>query len=98
MAARPASTPRRASRGGPPPAYELGRLPGVGPRFAAVRAASARFLSETYLDTAPDDELRAALVRFYEAVVDPPLHAEAVRRKAGFLRHALAYLEPNNTE
>jgi hypothetical protein len=70
----------------------LGRLPGLGPRFAAVLSATARFLSTEFLDRAPDADLSAALVRFYEAVVQPPLHVEALRRRVGVVRHGLAYL------
>ncbi len=77
---------------GLPSAGELGRLPGLGPRFAAVLSASARFLYPAYLDEASDADLGAALERFYEAVVDPPLHADALRRGVGLVRHGLGCL------
>ncbi len=75
--------------GGPPSAADLGKLPGLGPRFAAVLSASARFLYPAYLDEAADADLCAALTRFYEAVVDPPLHADAQGRHIGVVRHGL---------
>ncbi len=75
-----------------PSAAELGRLPSLGPRFSAVLSASARFLYPAYLDEASDADLAAALTRFYEAVVDPPLHAGAVQSRIGIIRHGLACL------
>ena len=77
---------------GLPTAAELGRLPGVGPRFSAVLSATARFLYPAYLDEASDADLGAALLRFYEAVVDPPLHGDALRRNVGMVRHGLGCL------
>ena len=77
---------------GPPSAADLGGLPGLGPRFAAVLSATARFLYPAYLDEASDADLADALTRFYEAAVDPPLHADALRRGIGMVRHGLAYL------
>src|SRR5947209_18976155 len=77
---------------GPPSAAELGKLPGLGPRFAAVLSATARFLYPAFLDEASDADLGAALTRFYEAVVDPPLHADALRRGIGIVRHGLGCL------
>ena len=74
---------------GLPTAGELGRLPGLGSRFAAVLSATARFLYPAYLDEATDADLCAALTRFYEAVDDPPLHADALRRRIGLVRHGL---------
>ncbi len=79
-------------RGGLPAAAELSRLPALGPRFAAVLSAPGHFLSADFLDAARDDDLRGPLVAFYDACVRPPLHAETVRHRAGFLRHALSYL------
>jgi hypothetical protein len=79
-------------RAGLPTPGELQRLPGLGPRFAAVLGATARFLYSDFLDTATDDALRDALVRFYDAVVQPPLHSDTLRRRVPFVRHALAYL------
>lgn len=71
---------------------ELGRLPGLGPRLAAVLGATARFLYPEFVDSASDGDLCEALLRFYEACVNPPLHTAALRRKAGVVRHGLAYL------
>src|SRR5947209_1897813 len=71
---------------GPPSIAELHRLPGLGPRFAAVLGATARFLYADYLDRASDDNFRDALVRFYESSVPAPLHADTLRRRAGFVR------------
>jgi hypothetical protein len=71
---------------------ELGRLPGLGPRFAAVLGASARFLFTDFVDCASDADLCDALSLFYAACVNPPIHAATVRRKAGVVRHGLAYL------
>src|SRR5437660_7073664 len=77
---------------GLPSAAELGRLPGLGPRFSAILSATARFLYPAFLDEASEADLGAALVRFYEAVVDPPLHADALRRGIGIVRHGLGCL------
>ena len=77
---------------GLPSAAELGRLPGLGPRFSAVLSATARFLYPAFLDEASDADLCAALERFYEAVVDPPLHADAIRSRIGIVRHGLECL------
>jgi 5-methylcytosine-specific restriction protein B len=71
---------------------ELHRLPDLGPRFAAVLSATAKFLCDDFLDRASDADLADSLGRFYEACVRPPLHGEALRRRAGFVRHGLAYL------
>jgi hypothetical protein len=71
---------------------ELGRLPVLGPRFAAVHGASARFLFADFVDSASDADFSDALTRFYAACVDPPIHAATLRRKAGVVRHGLAYL------
>ena len=75
---------------GLPSAAELGRLPGVGTRFSAVLSATARFLYPAYLDEASDADLGAALLRFYEAVVDPPLHGDALRRGSAWSATAWA--------
>jgi hypothetical protein len=75
-----------------PTGEELSRLPGHGPRVRAILGAPCRFLSEPFLETAGEEEVREALVQFYEECVQPPLHVETVARKAGFLRHALAHL------
>jgi 5-methylcytosine-specific restriction enzyme B len=73
----------------PPSAADLGKLPGLGRRFAAVLSATARFLYPAFLDEASDADLCDALMRFYEAVVDPPLHADALRRHIGVVRHGV---------
>ena len=43
----------------------LHQLPGLGPRFSAILGATARFLYTDFLDRAPDEQLREALVRFF---------------------------------
>lgn len=70
----------------------LCRLPGLGPRFAAIRAAPDELVSESFLDTATGADFQRVLLRFYEACVRPPLHAEVVRRRSELLRHALGHL------
>jgi hypothetical protein len=75
-----------------PAVDDLGRLPGPGPRFTAVRGASEHLLDPAFLDAAADADFADALSLFYEACVSPPLHAETLRRRAGVVRHALAYL------
>ena len=80
------------TRAGIPSPAELHHLPGLGPRFAAILSASVKFLFPDFLDSAPVEQLAEALTRFYEACVEPPLHAETLRRRAGIVRHGLAYL------
>jgi hypothetical protein len=75
-----------------PGVADLGRLPGFGPRFAAVLGATARFLSPDYLDSTSDPDFCDAIRQFYDACVDPPLHGEALQRKAGVVRHGLVHL------
>jgi hypothetical protein len=70
----------------------LGELPGLGPRIRAILAAPADFFTAAFLDHAAEAEFRTVLVHFYEQCVQPPLHVQTLRRQAGFLRHALAYL------
>ena len=70
----------------------LGRLAGIGPRFAAVLSASAKFLYAEFLDRASEADFTDAITRFYEAVVSSPLHTETLRRRAGFVRHGVGYL------
>jgi 5-methylcytosine-specific restriction protein B len=77
---------------GPPTGEELGRIPIYGERVRAVLAAPRDFFYEGFLETASEPDFAAALGRFYAACVQPPLHAEALRRRAGFLRHALGHL------
>jgi hypothetical protein len=71
---------------------ESGPPPESGPRGPAVRAARAGWLHDEFLDSAGADEFRAAVLRFYEAVVTPPLHAATLARRAGLVRHGLAHL------
>ena len=80
------------TRAGVPNIADLHRLPGLGPRCAAVLSASAKFLFADFVDGASDADLLDALLRFYDAAVSPPLHAAALRRRAGIVRHGLAYL------
>src|SRR5262245_29486608 len=80
------------TRAGVPTVAELHHLPGLGPRFAAVLSASVKFLYADFLENASAAELGDALVCFYEACVQPPLHVETLRRRAGIVRHGLAYL------
>jgi uncharacterized protein (DUF2461 family) len=80
------------SRAGVPSTADLHHLADLGPRFAAVLGATARFFFDDFLDRASDADLGEALVRFYDAVVRPPLYGATVRRRAGFLRHGLALL------
>ncbi|HXG13140.1 MAG TPA: DUF2461 family protein [Gemmataceae bacterium] len=77
---------------GPPGMDRLTQLPGLGPRFQAVLAAPGRLLDETFLDSATAADFQTALTHFYESCVQPALHVEAVRRRAGLIRHALGYL------
>ncbi len=77
---------------GLPSTAELGRLPVLGSRFSAVLSATARFLYPAFLDEASDADLSAALERFYEAVVDPPLHVDAILSRIGIVRHGLECL------
>jgi hypothetical protein len=77
---------------GLPSPDDLSRLPALGPRFGAILSARSGLLSDTFLDGATPDEFQAALLRFYEAVVQPPLHGAALARRAGMVRHALAHL------
>ena len=74
----------------PPPSWA--GCPALGPRFSAVLSATARFLYPAFLDEASDADLSAALTRFYEAVVDPPLHAGAIQSRIGIVRHGLGCL------
>ncbi len=77
---------------GPPDTAHLESLPGLGPRFQAIRRARTEFLREAFLDTASDSAFKSAIIRFYELCVDPPLHGETLLRRAGIVRHALAHL------
>jgi hypothetical protein len=77
---------------GLPTVGDLGRLPEVGPRFAAIQSGTACFLYPAFLDEAKPDEFADALVRFHEACVRPPLHGETLRARAGLVRHGLIYV------
>jgi MoxR-like ATPase len=77
---------------GIPSREDLGRLPGLGQRFAAIQAARSDWLTESFLDQASESTFQDVLVRFYEACVQPPLHATRLRRRAGTVRHALSHL------
>lgn len=79
-------------RAGIPSMGDLHHLPFLGPRFAAILSATAKFFFPDFLENASANEWSDALVRFYEACVNPPLHAETLRRKAETVRHALSYL------
>jgi 5-methylcytosine-specific restriction protein B len=80
------------TRAGAPTSAELHHLPGLGPRFAAILSATVKFFYADFLDNASANELSEALIRFYEACVQPPLHVETLRRHAGIVRHGLTYL------
>jgi 5-methylcytosine-specific restriction enzyme B len=71
---------------------ELGRLPGIGPRFAAIQGATARFLFNDFVDSASNADLSEALTRFYEACAEAPVHTASLQRKIGMVRHGLAHL------
>ncbi len=71
---------------------ELGKLPILGIRFAAVLGASARFLYPEFIDRASESDFCDSLLRFYEACVQPPLHGDRLRRRSGIVRHGLSYL------
>ncbi len=83
---------RAYAAAGPLTADDLVHLPGLGPRFAAVLGARESILSETFLDRASEEEFQSALLAFHEACVQSPAHQEAVGRRAGLVRHALAHL------
>ncbi|HEV3256086.1 MAG TPA: DUF2461 family protein [Gemmataceae bacterium] len=71
---------------------ELGSLSVLGPRFRAVLAAREELLCERFIDHAGEAAFETAVVRFYEACVPHALHVEALRRRAGVIRHALGHL------
>jgi 5-methylcytosine-specific restriction protein B len=80
------------TRAGVPSLGELSHLPYWGPRFAAILSATSKFFFADFLENASANELSDALVRFYEACVQPPLHGETLRRRVGVVRHGLLYL------
>jgi 5-methylcytosine-specific restriction enzyme B len=61
------------------------------PRSLAVRSARD-WLNPDFLDAADEPALRDRLVAFYTAVVDPPLHADTLARRARLVRHGLNHL------
>ena len=61
-------------------------------RSLAVRAAHSDWLNPDFLDAADEPALRDRLVPFYEAVVDPPLHAQTLARRVRLVRHGLNHL------
>jgi MoxR-like ATPase/uncharacterized protein (DUF2461 family) len=83
---------RAYAAAGLPSTDDLGHLPALGPRFAAILGAGNGLLSEEFLDGAAADDFQTTLLRFYEAVVQPPLHAAVLVCRAGMVRHALAHL------
>jgi 5-methylcytosine-specific restriction protein B len=80
------------TRAGVPSMGELHHLPYWGPRFAAILSATAKFFFIDFLENASATELSDALVRFYEACVQPPLHGQTLERRSGIVRHGLMYL------
>jgi 5-methylcytosine-specific restriction protein B len=88
----PAPLLRAYADAGPPSVEWLGDLPDLGPRVRAVVSARADWLRDDFLDAASPHEFAAALERFYADCVTPPLHADALRRRAGIVRHGLAHL------
>src|SRR5438128_428568 len=73
---------------GPPTADRLD----AEPRARAVRAARTDWLHDDFLDAASAADFQTAALAFYEAVVQPPLHAGSLKRRAGLVRHGLAHL------
>ena len=47
---------------------------------------------KSWLDRTPDSTFQTAIVQFYEACVQPPLHADRLLSKARMVRHALTHL------
>jgi hypothetical protein len=70
----------------------LAEVPGLGPRFAAIRAARTTLLAEDFLDHAAEPVFREALRNFYDQVVSPPLHGATLDRRAGIVRHGIVAL------
>lgn len=61
-------------------------------RSLAVQRARSDWLNPDFLDVADEAALRDRLVPFYEAVVDPPLHAATLARRVRHVRHGLNHL------
>ncbi|HEY1376618.1 MAG TPA: DUF2461 family protein [Gemmataceae bacterium] len=86
---------RAYAEAAPPAAADPLRGCPAGPRAAAVRSAAADWLRDDLLDSLTADDFRTALLRFYAAVVSPPLHADTLARRAALVRHGLAHLLRN---
>lgn len=67
----------------------------VGDRVAAIRNARVDWFNDAFLDAASLVDFAAAIVGFYTATVDPPLHAIVLTRRAGLVRHGIAHLLRN---
>jgi hypothetical protein len=61
-------------------------------RSRAVQSARTDWLNPDFLDSADESVLLDRLVPFYEAVVDPPLHPETLKRRVRLVRHGLNHL------
>src|SRR4051794_13471612 len=61
-------------------------------RSLAIQSARTDWLNPDFLDTAAEPALQERLVRFYEAVVEPPLHAGTLARRVRLVRHGLDHL------
>jgi uncharacterized protein (DUF2461 family) len=61
-------------------------------RSRAVQCARTKWLNPDFLDSADESVLCDRLVTFYEAVVDPPLHADTLKRRVRLVRHGLNHL------
>src|SRR5262249_32696281 len=55
-------------------------------------SARADWVRDDFLDAAPAADFQAAVLRFYTAVVQPPLHAATLGHRSGLVRHGLAHL------
>lgn len=77
---------------GVPTTEQLSQIPEWGPRFEAILHARSSWLRPAFLDTASTATFAQTILRFYEAVVSPPLHAATLCRRADLVRHALGHL------
>lgn len=75
-----------------PSPQELETLPHLGERFAAIRSASVLLTTTHFLDDASETDWQNWLLSFHASTSPRPLHAPTVRRRAGIIRHAFAYL------
>jgi uncharacterized protein (DUF2461 family) len=64
----------------------------LGTRAQAVQDAQKVWLSDTFVETASDEDFQQVLLRFYEAVIEPPLHGATLLHRRGIVRHALCHL------